>query len=82
MPTTPGGAPTSSGSGQTVRENVQTAGIYRYRAGGGMAQGPPGAATSPVPLTPAWRRSRSRATPSARNRAPTSPTRGSRPTAT
>jgi hypothetical protein len=40
---------TSKGSGQTIRENVQTAGIYRYAPGGG-AQGPPGAAASPVPL--------------------------------
>ena len=38
------------GSGQTVREDVETAGIYRYAPGGG-AQGPPGAAASPVPLT-------------------------------
>jgi hypothetical protein len=40
---------TSKGSGQTIRENVQTAGIYRYAPDGG-AQGPPGAASSPVPL--------------------------------
>jgi hypothetical protein len=41
---------TSKGSGQTIRENVQTAGIYRYAPGGG-AQGPPGASTSAVPLS-------------------------------
>jgi hypothetical protein len=39
----------ASGTGQSVRENVQTAGIYRYAPGGG-AQGPPGTATAPVPL--------------------------------
>ncbi len=39
----------ASGSGQAIREDVQTAGIYRYAPGGG-AQGPPGTATSPVPL--------------------------------
>jgi hypothetical protein len=41
----------NGGSGQTVRENVQTAGIYRYAPGGG-AQGPPSAAASVVPLQP------------------------------
>ncbi len=40
----------ATGSGQTIRENVETAGIYRYAPGGG-AQGPPGAASSPVSLT-------------------------------
>jgi hypothetical protein len=41
----------NGGSGQTVRENVQTAGIYRYAPGGG-AQGPPSASSSSVPLQP------------------------------
>jgi hypothetical protein len=41
----------NGGSGQAVRENVQTAGIYRYAPGGG-AQGPPSAATAPVSLQP------------------------------
>jgi hypothetical protein len=40
---------TAKGSGQTIRENVQTAGIYRYAPGGG-AQGPPGAAAAPISL--------------------------------
>ncbi|HEY2282354.1 MAG TPA: hypothetical protein VGH60_02250 [Solirubrobacteraceae bacterium] len=39
----------NGGSGQAVRENVQTAGIYRYAPGGG-AQSPPSAATAPVSL--------------------------------
>ncbi len=39
----------NGGSGQAVRENVQTAGIYRYAPGGG-AQGPSSAATAPVSL--------------------------------
>jgi hypothetical protein len=42
---------TANGSGQTIRENVQTAGIYDY-APGGNPQGPPGTATAPVALTP------------------------------
>jgi hypothetical protein len=41
---------TANGSGQTVRENVQTAGIYSY-APGGNPQAPLGTAASPVPLT-------------------------------
>jgi len=41
----------ASGTGQAVRENVQTAGIYRYAPGGG-AQGPPSAATAPISLQP------------------------------
>jgi hypothetical protein len=41
---------TSNSSGQTVRENVQTAGIYRY-APAGDAPGPPGTATAPVALS-------------------------------
>jgi hypothetical protein len=40
----------ASGSGQAVREDVQTAGIYRYAPAGSPA-GPPDAASSPVPLT-------------------------------
>ena len=40
---------TAKGSGQTIRENVQTAGIYSYVPAGGPP-GPPGAASSPVPL--------------------------------
>jgi hypothetical protein len=40
----------ASGSGQSVRENVQTAGIYRY-APAGDPQGPPNTASSPVPLS-------------------------------
>ncbi|HEY3759612.1 MAG TPA: hypothetical protein VGL37_07600 [Solirubrobacteraceae bacterium] len=43
---------TANGSGQTIRENVQTAGIYSY-APGGNPQGPPGIAAAPVPLTAA-----------------------------
>jgi hypothetical protein len=41
---------TAKGSGQTIRENVQTAGIYNYSPGGGP-QGPPGTAAAPVALT-------------------------------
>jgi hypothetical protein len=41
----------NGGSGQTVRENVQTAGIYRYAPGGG-AQGPPSTSASSVALQP------------------------------
>jgi hypothetical protein len=41
---------TAGGNGQTVRENVQTAGIYRYSPAGNP-QGPPDAAAAPVPLT-------------------------------
>jgi hypothetical protein len=41
---------TANGSGQTIRENVQTAGIYSY-ASGGNPPGPPGTASAPVPLT-------------------------------
>jgi hypothetical protein len=41
---------TANGSGQTIRENVQTAGIYSY-APGGNPQGPPGTAAAPVALT-------------------------------
>ncbi len=44
------GTEVSGGSGQTIRENVQTAGIYSY-APGGSPPGPPGATSSPVPLT-------------------------------
>lgn len=40
----------ASGSGQSVRENVQTAGIYRY-APAGDPQGPPNTASAPVPLS-------------------------------
>jgi hypothetical protein len=40
---------TAKGSGQTIRENVQTAGIYSYSPGG-APQGPPGAAVAPVAL--------------------------------
>jgi hypothetical protein len=42
---------TANGSGQTIRENVQTAGIYSY-APAGDPQDPPGTATAPVALTP------------------------------
>jgi hypothetical protein len=42
---------TANGSGQTIRENVQTAGIYSY-APQGNPPGPPGAAAAPVELTP------------------------------
>ena len=45
------GTEVSGGSGQTIRENVQTAGIYSY-APAGNPQGPPGTAAAPVPLTP------------------------------
>ena len=73
---------TAKGSGQTIRENVQTAGIYSY-APGGAPQGPPGdGRRAGLAAAPAWRRSPSPGTPSARTRAPSSPTRGSRPTAT
>lgn len=41
---------TAKGSGQTIRENVETAGIYSYAPGGGPA-GPPGTAAAPVALT-------------------------------
>jgi hypothetical protein len=41
---------TAKGSGQTIRENVQTAGIYSY-APAGDPQGPPGTATAPVALS-------------------------------
>jgi hypothetical protein len=41
---------TANGSGQTIRENVQTAGIYSY-APGGNPQGPPGTAAAPVALS-------------------------------
>lgn len=40
----------ASGSGQSVRENVQTAGIYSY-APAGNPQGPPNTASSPVSLS-------------------------------
>jgi hypothetical protein len=40
---------TAKGSGQSIRENVQTAGIYNY-APAGNPQGPPGTATAPVAL--------------------------------
>jgi hypothetical protein len=40
-----------NGSGQTVRENVQTAGVYSY-APGGNPPGPPDTTAAPVPLTP------------------------------
>ncbi len=40
----------ASGSGQAVREDVETAGIYRY-APAGSPQGPPDTASSPVPLS-------------------------------
>ena len=49
-PTTPGAAPTSAARARRCAKTSQTAGIYRYAPGGG-AQGPPGAAASPVPLT-------------------------------
>jgi hypothetical protein len=39
----------AGGSGQAIRENVQTAGIYSYAPSGG-APGPPDTATAPVPL--------------------------------
>jgi hypothetical protein len=39
----------ATGSGQTIRENVQSAGIYSY-APGGNPPGPPGAAAAPVAL--------------------------------
>jgi len=42
---------TANGSGQTIRENVQTAGIYSY-APAGNPPGPPGAAAAPVALSP------------------------------
>jgi hypothetical protein len=42
---------TAKGSGQTIRENVQTAGIYSY-APTGSPPGPPGAAAAPVALAP------------------------------
>jgi hypothetical protein len=42
---------TAKGSGQTIRENVQTAGIYSYAPAGGPP-GPPGAAAAPVALAP------------------------------
>jgi hypothetical protein len=45
------GTEVSGGSGQTIRENVQTAGIYSY-APAGDPQGPPGTAAAPVALTP------------------------------
>jgi hypothetical protein len=41
---------TANGSGQTIRENVQTAGIYSY-ASGGNPPGPTGTASAPVGLT-------------------------------
>ncbi len=41
---------TANGSGQTIRENVQTAGIYSY-ASAGNPPGPPDTATAPVPLS-------------------------------
>jgi hypothetical protein len=44
------GTDASGNSGQAVRENVQTAGIYSY-APGGNAPAPPGAASAPVPLS-------------------------------
>ena len=44
------GTEVSGGSGQTIRENVQTAGIYNY-APAGDPQGPPGTATAPVALS-------------------------------
>jgi hypothetical protein len=44
------GTEVSGGSGQTIRENVQTAGIYSY-APAGDPQGPPGTATAPVALS-------------------------------
>ena len=44
------GTDASGGSGQAVRENVQTAGIYRY-APAGAPPGPPGTAATPVALT-------------------------------
>ena len=48
---TPGAARPPTGGGQTIRENVQTAGIYSYAPAGGP-QGPPGTAAAPVALTP------------------------------
>jgi hypothetical protein len=42
---------TAKGSGQTIRENVETAGIYSYSPGG-APQGPPGTVVAPVSLTP------------------------------
>ncbi len=45
------GTEVSGGSGQTIRENVQTAGIYSY-APAGDPQGPPGTGAAPVALTP------------------------------
>ena len=45
------GTDASGSAGQTVRENVQTAGIYSY-APAGNPPGPPNTASSPVPLTP------------------------------
>jgi hypothetical protein len=42
---------TAKGSGQTIRENVETAGIYSYAPQGGP-QGPPGTVAAPVALTP------------------------------
>ena len=44
------GTDASGSAGQTVRENVQTAGIYSY-APAGNPPGPPNTASSPVPLT-------------------------------
>jgi hypothetical protein len=41
---------TTKGSGQTIRENVQTAGIYSY-APAGNPPGPPGTAAAPVALS-------------------------------
>jgi hypothetical protein len=40
---------TSKGSGQTIRENVQTAGVYSY-APGGNPSAPTGENVSPIPL--------------------------------
>jgi len=40
----------ATGGGQTIRENVQTAGIYSY-APAGNPPGPPGAAAAPVTLS-------------------------------
>jgi hypothetical protein len=44
------GTEVSGGSGQEIRENVETAGIYNY-APAGNPPGPPGTASAPVGLT-------------------------------
>ncbi len=43
------GTDASGGSGQTVRENVQTAGVYSYAAEGNPSS-PPGETATPIPM--------------------------------